>query len=112
MNYTIGPAVHKMRYIDRVPPDGEQILVGGLSFAGLRGIRSVRVRADQAAWAGCGLQRPLSSCSWTRWMAGIQAPGAALAGAGALGGLGHWRADGKSPIFPDRVKGPTTKTLS
>ncbi|MBA3973100.1 MAG: hypothetical protein C0504_02645 [Candidatus Solibacter sp.] len=69
------PAVHTMSYIDRVRPDGERLLVGWVPFAGLFGIQTVQVRADQAVWVDCGLEKPLSPSTWTLWKAGIPAAG-------------------------------------
>ena len=112
LGYTKEPAVHTMSYIDRVRPDGERLLVGGVSFAGLRGIQTVQVRADQAGWVDCDLEQPLSPYTWTRWKASIPAAAASQIQARALDSLGRWQADQESPIFPDGVKGPTIKKLS
>lgn len=112
MGYTKEPAIHTMSYIDRVRPDGERLLVGGVSFAGLRGIQSVQARSGQAAWVDCDLEKPLSPSTWTRWKASLPAVGAQQIEVRALDGLGLWQADQESSIFPDGVKGPTIKKLS
>ncbi len=112
MGYTKEPVVHTMSYIDRVRPNGDSLLVGGVSFAGLRGIGRVQIRADQGPWTDCDLEQPISPYTWTRWKSRVPVAGAALVEARAQDGTGRWQADRESPIFPDGVKGPTIKKLS
>jgi DMSO/TMAO reductase YedYZ molybdopterin-dependent catalytic subunit len=112
MGYTKEPVVHTMSYIDRVRPERDRILVGGVSFAGLRGVSRVQVRAGASEWVDCDLEQPMSPYTWTRWKSSIAASGASIVEARALDGHGHWQATRESPIFPDGVKGPTIRKLS
>ena len=41
--------------------------VGGVSFAGSRGIRAVEIRVDGGPWVGAILEPALSTFTWTRW---------------------------------------------
>lgn len=43
--------------------------LGGVSFAGSRGIGAVRVRANRGLWEPARLEAPLPPHTWTRWIA-------------------------------------------
>lgn len=49
--------------------DGDQKLVpiGGIAFAGARGISKVEVRADKGIWQKAKLRAPLSETTWVIW---------------------------------------------
>ena len=47
---------------------GQEVLVGGIAFAGTRGIQRVEVSVDGGAtWRPAELESPLSPYSWVRW---------------------------------------------
>lgn len=49
-------------------PVGQAALVGGIAFAGSRGIKQVQVSFDNAkSWQDARLEPPLSPLSWVRW---------------------------------------------
>jgi DMSO/TMAO reductase YedYZ molybdopterin-dependent catalytic subunit len=112
MGYTKQPLIHTASHIDRIQREGDGFRLGGVSFAGVRGVREVQVRADQGAWVQAQLEPPLSPHTLTRWVAHIpSAPGAQKLQARALDGTGKWQEDQESPIFPDGVKGPTFRRV-
>jgi hypothetical protein len=50
--------------------------LGGVAFAGTRGISKVEVRVDEGDWQPADLRDPLSGTSWVLWRAGLTtAPG-------------------------------------
>ncbi len=44
-----------------------RVPLGGIAFAGARGISKVEVRIDDGAWQSAELRRPLSDTSWVLW---------------------------------------------
>jgi DMSO/TMAO reductase YedYZ molybdopterin-dependent catalytic subunit len=112
MGYTKEPVIHTMSYIDRVRPDNGSLLLGGVAFAGLRGIRRVQVRADAGPWVDAQLETPMSRHTWTRWKAALPVARAEFVQSRAQDGDGNWQADVEKPLFPDGVAGPTIKRLS
>jgi DMSO/TMAO reductase YedYZ molybdopterin-dependent catalytic subunit len=112
MGYTKEPVIHTMSYIDRVRPDNGSLRLGGVAFAGLRGIRRVQVRADAGPWVDAQLETPMSRHTWTRWKAVLPVARAEFVQSRAQDGDGNWQADVEKPLFPDGVAGPTIKRLS
>jgi hypothetical protein len=108
MGYTKEPEVHTMSFVDRVVSDDGRLQIGGVSFAGLRGIRQVQIRAGQGERVDAALEKPLSQFTWTRWK-GELAAGAVSVEARALDGHGRWQAVQESPLFPNGVAGPTIR---
>lgn len=55
--------------IDSIVEDGDQLLVpvGGIAFAGDRGISSVEVQVDGGPWKQAQVREPLSSATWVIW---------------------------------------------
>ncbi len=112
MGYTKEPVVHTGSYIDRVRREGDRLRVGGVAFAGTRGVRRVQVRADRGPWVEAQLETPMARYTWTRWKAELAAPRAAFVQARAQDGEGRWQAEQEKPLFPDGVAGPTVKRVS
>jgi DMSO/TMAO reductase YedYZ molybdopterin-dependent catalytic subunit len=111
MGYAKLPEIHTMSFIDRARPTGSRLQVGGVAFAGLRGIRRVEVRPGGGRWTVATLEPPLSPYSWVRWRAEVDASGASWLEARAQDGLGQWQATDETPLFPSGVAGPTIKKL-
>jgi DMSO/TMAO reductase YedYZ molybdopterin-dependent catalytic subunit len=111
MGYTKEPAVHIASHIDRVRQTPEGWTIGGVSFAGTRGIQAVEVRAGQGPWIAATLDRPLSRFTWTRWFAVVPAGPATQIESRAMDGGGHWQESQEGPLFPDGVTGPTVRRL-
>ena len=112
MGYTKEPVVHTMSYIDRVRRENGTALIGGVAFAGVRGIERVELRVGQGIWTPAQLEAPLSPYTWTRWKASLSAGGSNVIEARALAGDGRWQAVEETPLFPNGVAGPTLKKLS
>lgn len=113
MGYTKEPVVHTMSAIDRVARGEGKLRVGGVSFAGLRGINRVQIRANAGPWQDVQLEAPLSRYTWTRWKGELLIPQTpSVIEARALDGTGAWQSDQETPLFPNGVQGPTIKRLS
>jgi DMSO/TMAO reductase YedYZ molybdopterin-dependent catalytic subunit len=107
LGYTNEPIIHIASHIDHLKRDGELLQLGGVSFAGTRGIRAVRVRSNRGAWQPARTEPPLSSYTWTRWVAQINAPQGALIEANAQDGSGNWQQLSEGDPFPNGPSGPT-----
>lgn len=112
MGYTKEPVVHTGSSIDRVRREGDRLRLGGVAFAGIRGVRRVEVRADGGPWVEAQLETPMARYTWTRWKAELHAPRAEFVQARAQDGEGRWQAELEKPLFPDGVAGPTIKRIS
>lgn len=112
LGYTKQPLIHTASHIDRVRPDNGLLRVGGVSFAGIRGIQKVELRADDGPWHEATLEKPLSPYTWTRWIATLPVAQAELVEARALDGQGHWQESAEGALFPDGVAGPTRRRLN
>ena len=56
---------------------GRTSMVGGIAFAGTRGISKVQVSIDNGAtWIDSSIKEPLSPFSWVMWAANLSLPGA------------------------------------
>lgn len=107
LGYTNEPVIHISSHIHRMRRDGAYIEFGGVSFAGSRGIRAVRVRANQEPWQPANIETPLSSYTWTRWTARLVAHPSAMLEANAQYNAGRWQSLTERSPFPDRPTGPT-----
>ena len=112
MGYTKEPVIHTASHIDRIQRGEGGLAIGGVSFAGTRGIRAVQVRADQGPWMAATLERALSPYTWTRWYVQLPVGHAAQLEARAQDGSGRWQEAVEGPLFPDGVTGPTIRRLS
>ncbi len=112
LGFTKEPVIHTASFVDRIRRDGQLAEVGGVSFAGVRGIQRVEVRTDSGIWIPMELEKPLSPHTLTRWKGSLELPaGAEMLEARALDGDGRWQSSVEKPLFPDGVSGPTTKRL-
>ena len=111
--YTKEPLVHTASFVDRILRDGERARVGGVSFAGVRGIQSVEIRPNNGPWKPVAMETPISPYALTRWKGELILPaGAVWIEARALDGEGKWQSTIEKPLFPDGVSGPTIKRLT
>ena len=55
--------------VDAIIEDGDQryVPVGGIAYAGARGISKVEVRVDGGEWEEAQLRSPLSEATWVVW---------------------------------------------
>ncbi len=107
LGYTTEPVIHIASHIDHMKRDGKLLEFGGVSFAGTRGIRDVRVRANGGSWQQARTEPPLSPYSWTRWVAQFQAPEGAVIEANAQDQFGQWQELTEGNPFPNGPSGPT-----
>lgn len=112
MGYTKEPVVHTGCFIDRVRRENGTLRLGGVAYAGIRGVRRVEVRADGGPWVEAQLETPMARYTWTRWKAALDAPRAEFVQARAQDGEGRWQAEQEKPLFPDGVAGPTIKRVT
>ena len=80
---------------------------GGVSFAGSRGVRAVRVRANDGPWEPARLEPALSPYTCTRWLAQLRAAAGAKIEANAQDGCGAWQELAAANPFPNGPAGPT-----
>lgn len=112
LGFTKEPVIHTASFVDRIVREGAKARIGGVSFAGVRGIQKVEFRVDNGLWVPAELEPALSPYTLTRWRGEIDLPaGGQLIEARALDGQGKWQASVEKPLFPDGVSGPTTKKI-
>ncbi len=107
LGYTKEPVIHICSHIDRVRVAGPLVEFGGVSFAGSRSIKAVRVRANQGPWQPARLEPALSPYTWTRWSAQLPAADGAILEANAQDITGAWQDLKEAGPFPSGVSGPT-----
>ena len=111
LGYTKEPAVHTASHIDKIHNTGWSLQAGGVSFAGTRGIKAVRVRTGQGPWVDATLDKKLSPFCWTRWAVELPGAQAGQIEAQAMDGEGNWQESVEGPLFPTGVTGPTIRSL-
>ncbi|MFN0101827.1 MAG: molybdopterin-dependent oxidoreductase [Bryobacteraceae bacterium] len=111
MGYTKEPLVKIASFIDNARREGGKIRLGGVSYAGSRGIRAVEVRVGGGDWKPATMENPLSPYTWTRWVAVLDGD-ATVVEARAQDGTGAWQLETETPLFPSGVGGPTLRTVS
>ena len=113
MGYTKEPLVKIASFIDKARREGGKIRVGGVSYAGSRGIKAVEVRVSGGEWKLASMENSLSPYTWTRWIAELDGgPEVAQVEARAQDGTGAWQSETESPLFPSGVGGPTVRKVS
>ncbi len=112
LGFTKEPLIHTASFVDRIVREGQKAKVGGVSFAGVRGVQRVEIRANNGDWQAVELEAPLSGQTLTRWKGELVLPaGAEWLEARALDGENRWQSAIEKPLFPDGVSGPTIKKL-
>jgi DMSO/TMAO reductase YedYZ molybdopterin-dependent catalytic subunit len=67
--------INTLSYIRAVQRRGEQIAIGGVAYAGIRGIKRVEVSLDGGeTWADATLEAAPSPCAWNRWRYDVSRP--------------------------------------
>lgn len=107
LGYTKEPVIHICSHIDRIRRDGGNVEFGGVSFAGTRPIKAVRVRANKGPWQTARLEPALSPYTWTRWAAQLPAPEGSVLEANAQDSSGAWQELVEGGPFPSGMSGPT-----
>jgi DMSO/TMAO reductase YedYZ molybdopterin-dependent catalytic subunit len=112
LGFTKEPVIHTATFVDRITRQGDKAKVGGVSFAGVRGIQRVEFRTANGVWVPAQIEPDLSPYTLTRWQGELDLPaGAELLEARAMDGQGNWQATVEKPLFPDGVSGPTLKRI-
>lgn len=113
LGYTKEPVIHTCSFIDRIRREGSRLRVGGVSFAGVRGIRQVQVRVEGGPWVSAALEPVLSPYTLTRWQAELDGSATAeFLEARSMDGTGQWQSEVERPLFPDGMSGPTRRRIS
>jgi phytoene synthase len=107
LGYTKEPVIHICSHIDHVRRSGSLVEFGGVSFAGTRCIKAVRVRANQGPWQPARIEPALSPFTWTRWAAQLPALEGAVLEANAQDVSGAWQELSEAGPFPSGMSGPT-----
>jgi DMSO/TMAO reductase YedYZ molybdopterin-dependent catalytic subunit len=110
LGYTNEPVINIASHIDQMRREGQYIEIGGVSFAGSRGIRAVRVRANNGPWQPATLEPALSPYTWTRWTARLAALPGVVVEANAQDYAGRWQSLTEGNPFPNGLTGPTIVT--
>ena len=111
MGYTKEPLVKIASFIDKARREGGKIRVGGVSYAGSRGIKAVEVRVSGGEWKLASMENSLLPYTWTRWIAELDARGSRSGGSRA--GRHRRLAIGNGvAVFPSGVGGPTLRKVS
>jgi DMSO/TMAO reductase YedYZ molybdopterin-dependent catalytic subunit len=83
-----------------------RLLVGGIAYAGARGIALVEVRVGEGAWVPAQLKEPLSPSTWVLWRVEIEVPpGEHVVAVRAVDGQGTLQAEEVTGSFPDGASG-------
>lgn len=107
LGYTKEPIIHICSHVDHMRRNGSLLEFGGVSFAGTRAIRAVRVRANRGPWQPARLETALSPYTWTRWVAQLSAPVDARIEVSAQDKNGEWQDPSPENPFPNGPAGPT-----
>ncbi len=107
LGYTKEPVIHTVSHIDRMIRSASAVRFGGVSFAGNRGIRCVRVRVNRGLWSDATIEPALSQYTWTRWTAEIRARESDWLEVNAQDGAGSWQSLAAGNAFPSGMYGPT-----
>lgn len=83
-----------------------QLMVGGIAFAGSRGIQIVELSVDEGDWKTVELDRPLSHLTWVLWRSALElTPGEHKITVRAIDGEGDIQTEKKSKSQPDGAAG-------
>jgi DMSO/TMAO reductase YedYZ molybdopterin-dependent catalytic subunit len=111
-DWTLSGVVHITSAIDAVAIGQKQVLtgrvpVGGIAFAGARGISWVEIRVDDGAWELAELRLPpLGKLTWVQWVYHWAAPqGVHKLYVRAVDGSGQMQESEERPTFPDGATG-------
>lgn len=100
--------------IDAIQEAGARIVeVGGIAFAGARGIKRVEVRVDEGAWIPAQLNRALSPLTWVLWRAQVElSPGRHRLTVRAADGGEAIQIEERRSTHPDGATGYHSKTIT
>jgi len=108
---------HIVSVVDTVAEDAAengQVPVGGIAWAGDRGIQKVELRVDDGPWEEAELRKPpLSTLTWVQWRYNWPAePGAHTLTVRATDGTGTLQTAEETGVRPDGATGYHSKNVS
>lgn len=89
-------------------PTGQRTQLGGVAYAGKRGIRAIEYTTDDGrTWLPAAIKPVLGPYTWVLWTADWTpaAPGTYLLGVRAQDGAGQWQTADEAPTLPDGASG-------
>ena len=90
-----------------------QVKIGGIAFAGARGIQSVELRVDDGSWQPTELDRPLSTFTWVLWRAFLDlTPGKHVITVRAIDGEGEAQTGKSTSSHPSGATGYHSKEIT
>jgi DMSO/TMAO reductase YedYZ molybdopterin-dependent catalytic subunit len=100
--------------IDAIQDTGTRMVeVGGIAFAGARGIKQVELRIDEGEWIAAEMNRALSQLTWVLWKAQVElSPGRHRLTVRATDGSGVVQTEERSPTHPDGATGYHSRTIT
>jgi hypothetical protein len=100
--------------IDTIQTDeNNQTLVGGIAFAGARGIQSVELRVNEGEWIPVDLDRALSSLTWVLWRTSLELPpGDHEITVRAIDGKGEVQTERRSGTHPNGATGHHSTSIT
>ena len=99
--------------IDTTQPDGTgRTEIGGIAFAGDRGVDRVELRIDDGEWAQAELDRALSKLTWVLWRISLEIPpGEHQIWVRAIDGAGEAQLEQVRSTHPDGATGYHARTV-
>jgi len=99
--------------IDTIVPNPRSTAqIGGIAFAGARGIRTVQVKINEYKWIEAKIKEPLSRFTWVLWQVEIEVPpGESTVTVRAIDGDGNIQSMETSPPHPAGATGYHSKTV-
>jgi DMSO/TMAO reductase YedYZ molybdopterin-dependent catalytic subunit len=90
-----------------------QVKIGGIAFAGARGIQSVELRVDDGSWQPTELDRPLSTFTWVLWRTFLDlTPGKHVITVRAIDGEGEAQTGKSTSSHPSGATGYHSKEIT
>jgi hypothetical protein len=105
---------HTTSVIDTTRTTGTRLAVGGIAYAGARGISRVEVQLDDGPWQPAQLRTPaLSPLTWVQWRLDTEAaPGTHTIRVRAYDGTGAPQETAIAPPHPDGATGLHSKKVT
>lgn len=99
------PQIHSTARIDVARRSSADILLAGVAFAGIRGVRAVQVRINGGRWRQAHLGPALSEASWVQWVVRVHCAGPCTAEARTIDGTGRVQSSFPHGTYPAGATG-------